>query len=52
MHPFRFRRFYIALAAVALVLAPRLPAADTARSGLVETALDRYVAKADVSFTW
>jgi len=52
MRLFSSRPISLALAAVALVLVSRLPAADTARHGLIETALDRYVAKADDSFTW
>lgn len=40
------------LATLALVLALPLPAADTARHGKTETALDRYVAQPDASFTW
>ena len=40
------------LLALALVLALPLRAADTARRGKTETALDRYVAQPDASFTW
>ncbi len=38
--------------AVALTFPRQTFAADTARHGTTETALDRYVAKADPSFTW
>jgi PhoPQ-activated pathogenicity-related protein len=37
---------------LAVTLLPSLAAADTARRGLVETALDRYVAAPDASFAW
>ena len=42
----------IAALAPVLALASVLSAADTARRGATETALDRYVAKADPSFAW
>jgi PhoPQ-activated pathogenicity-related protein len=37
---------------IVLALASGLSAADTARRGATETALDRYVAKPDPSFAW
>jgi PhoPQ-activated pathogenicity-related protein len=39
-------------AVLLLALAPALLAADTARRGRTETALDRYVAQPDDSFSW
>ncbi|MBI5770237.1 MAG: PhoPQ-activated pathogenicity-related family protein [Verrucomicrobia bacterium] len=50
MHPSRLRLLFLTAFALALTL--RGPAADTARRGLVETALDRYVAAPDASFSW
>ena len=44
-------RAFVVLALV-LTVAWRLAAADTARHGRVETALDRYVTQPDASFAW
>ena len=41
-----------ALLALAFVLSVSVHAADTARRGQTETALDRYVAQPDASFAW
>jgi hypothetical protein len=45
-------RFALRRAALLLALLPSLFAADHARRGRTETALDRYVAQPDASFTW
>jgi len=45
-------RFALHRATFLLALLPTLFAADTARRRLTETALDRYVAQPDASFTW
>jgi PhoPQ-activated pathogenicity-related protein len=44
--------FALRRAALLLVLLPSLFAADHARHGRTETALDRYVAQPDASFSW
>ena len=48
----RLRVYALFLVAAVLAFVARLPAADTARRGATETALDRYVAKPDAAFAW
>lgn len=48
----RWPRLRRTLGIAAVALMPLLGSADTARRGLTETALDRYVTKPDASFAW